>query len=329
MTGTVDLLIEAAVVDQLGAPPRHGHHQLAEPAPGQALIEVAAAALNPIDLLISAGRHPAGRPPVPHVPGVEGVGRVVRAGSLAAGSRVRFLVQGGFVPGALAGYVVVDERACVPVPDGLDEVAAAALGVVGTGALIALRDAARLRAGERVLVLAGTGAFGRMFIQLAKILGAGRVVAAGRDQQRLAELDRIGADAVLTLPPLADLSPGWLAEATQDRFDVIVDPLWGGYPAAALRCLAGGGRLVNVAQLAGPSATLQAAGLRHGAASVIGFSGAALPAPAIAAAYQEVAGHLLAGRLSVQTSVHPLGEVAAAWREQAGGAGGRKIVLTP
>jgi NADPH:quinone reductase-like Zn-dependent oxidoreductase len=325
----VDGLAEAAVVGKLGAPPRPGQYPLADPGPGQALIRVGAAALNPIDLLISAGRHPVGAPPVPHVPGVEGVGRVVRGSTLPAGQRVRFLVQGGFARGTLARYAVVGEDACVPVPDGLDDVTAAAIGVVGVSALAALRDRARLQPGERVLVLGATGAFGAMFVQVAKVLGAGRVVAAGRNPEALATLPGIGADAVLALPDqVDDRSPTWLAEAAGERFDVVVDPLWGAYAAAAVLGLADGGRLLNVGQAAGPVASIAAGALRHSAGSVLGFSGTALAPAEIGAAYQQVARYVVDGRIVVHTAAYPFDEIGSAWRAQATSAGGRKIVLT-
>jgi NADPH2:quinone reductase len=319
----------AAVVDALGEAPRPVVRPVPEPGPGKALIEVTAAALNPIDLLISAGQHPAGAPDVPHVPGIEGVGRVVRGSSLVPGTRVRFLVQGGFVSGSLAQYTVASEEQCVPVPDGLDDELAAAAGTVGTGALVGLRDRAGLRAGEHVLVLAGTGAFGQMFIQLARLLGAGRVVGAGRRKDRLDRMLELGADAVFALPePAGQGNLAWLAQAAGEHFDVIADPLWGPYAAGALACLKPGGRLLNVGQLAGARADLNGGLLRHNAATVVGFSGASLAPEATASAYREIAGFMSDKRLTVGLTAYPLDGIATAWRAQAASPG-TKIVITP
>jgi NADPH2:quinone reductase len=318
----------AAVVKTLGGPPQPLTHPIPQPPPGQALIQVAAAALNPIDVLISSGRHPSGVPSVPHVPGVEGVGQVVRGGTLVPGTRVRFTVLGGFVDGALAQYVSVAEHDCVPIPDDLDDSVAAAAGVVGTCALVALRDRAGLRAGERVLVLGGTGAFGRMFIQLAKVLGADRVVAAGRRADRLDGLLDLGADSVFTLPAPGSDGPEWLAKAAGERFDVVVDPLWGPYALAGLACLEPGGRLLNVGSAAAPNAEIGGNFLRHSAASMVGFTGTSLAPDVAAQAYQEVAGYLIDGRVAIDTTTYALHEVAEAWRLQVVSPG-RKVVLIP
>jgi len=306
-------MMDAAVVDKLGDAPRPGRVEVPVPRAGQVAVEVCAAALNPVDLLISGGRHPVGAPPVPHVPGVEGVGRLVD------GARVWFSVHGGFVSGSLGRYTAVPDAACVPVPDDLSDPVAAAIGVVGTGALVALRDRAALRGGERVLVLGATGAFGQMFVQVAKVLGAGHVTAAGRDGERLAGLVSIGADELVGLDDLDG--------AAGAGYDVVVDPLWGPYAGPGLRLLADGGRLLNVGQAAGAVAELSAGPLRHRGVSVIGFSGAGVaPAPA-AAAYREVAAAVVAGRIVVDVATYPLAEVATAWRAQAASPG-RKLVVT-
>jgi NADPH:quinone reductase-like Zn-dependent oxidoreductase len=318
----------AAVVEALGDAPRPLARPVPEPQHGQALIQVTAAAVNPIDLLISAGHHPAGAPDVPHVPGIEGVGRVVRGSGLAPGARVRFIVQGGFVSGGLAQYTVADERQCLPVPDGIDDVTAAAAGTVGVGALVSLRDRAALRPGEHVLVLAGTGAFGQMFIQLAKLIGAGRVVAAGRRKDRLDVMRELGADGVFALPEPVAGNLAWLAQAAGERFDVIADPLWGPYAAGALACLNPGGRLLNVGQLAAAYADINGGLIRHNAATIVGFSGASLTPEATATAYREIAGYLADKRIVVSTISYPLDDIAAAWQAQLASPG-TKIVITP
>lgn len=277
---------------------------------GRAVVQIAAAALNPIDLLISSGKHPVGPPPYPHVPGVEGVGRVVSSSALAVGSRVRFQILGGFVDGSLAEFVVVDEAACQPVPDEVSAEVAAAVGVVGIGSLVALRDRGRLSSGETVLVLGASGAFGQAAAQVARALGAGRVIAAGRDASRL----DVGADAIL------DTS----GEIELDNVDVVFDPLWGPYPAMLLPHLAAGGRWVNVGQAAGRSAEIDAELLRHKGAVITGLSGAAIPPAQVAAAYQEICEHRITPRLET----FPLDRVDEAWKAQQASPG-CKLVIVP
>ncbi|MFC1400784.1 MULTISPECIES: zinc-binding alcohol dehydrogenase family protein [Streptacidiphilus] len=318
--------MRAAVVAELGQAPVVGERDEPRRAPGSALVRVVAAALNPIDLLISGGGHPAGRPQPSHVPGVEGVGTVVESDTLAPGTRVRVSVPGGFVDGTLAEYLTAPDAACLPVPDALDDDLAAAVGVVGISALIGLRDEAALRPGESVLVFGATGAFGQAFVHLARVLGAERVIAAGRDEARLAALSDLCDGTVLL-----DRDPAGFAAALEKAggpVDVVVDPLWGPYVQAALAGLRPTGRLLNVGQVAGAEAAVDAGALRHSRLKVLGLSGGTLTPEQSAAAYAEVAGYAAAGRLDLALEVHPLDDVAGVWAAQAASPG-RKLVLRP
>lgn len=318
--------MRAAVVADLGQAPVVGGWDEPRRGPGTTLVRVTAAALNPIDLVISAGDHPFGKPQAPHVPGVEGVGTVVASDTLTPGARVRVSVPGCFVDGTLAEYVVAPDVACVPVPDRLSDELAAAIGVVGVSALIGLRDEAALRPGESVLVLGATGAFGQAFLHLARALGAGRIVAAGRDQARLAALAHL-CDATVLLDP----DPAGFRAALEPAggpVDVLVDPLWGPYVGAALAALRPTGRLLNVGQCAGAEASVDAGALRHSRLRILGVSGSHLTPEQSATAYAEVAGYAAEGRLDLALSVRPLAEVTEAWAAQAASPG-LKLVLRP
>ncbi|QMU67053.1 zinc-binding dehydrogenase [Streptacidiphilus sp. P02-A3a] len=319
-------MIRAAVVAELGQAPVVGERDEPQRAPGSTLVRVTAAALNPIDLLISAGGHPFGKPRTPHVPGVEGAGTVVAGDTLAPGTRVRVSVPGCFVDGTFAEYVVAPDEACVPIPDQLGDELAAAIGVVGISALIGLRDEAALRPGESVLVLGATGAFGQAFLHLARALGAGRIVAAGRDEARLAALAHLCDDTLLLDPDPAAFRAR--LDQAGGPVDVLVDPLWGPYTGAALAALRPTGRLLNVGQCAGAEASVDAGALRHGRLRILGVSGSNLTPAQSAAAYAEVAGYAAAGRFDLALSVHPLAEVAEAWAAQAASPG-LKLVLRP
>ncbi|MFC1431015.1 zinc-binding alcohol dehydrogenase family protein [Streptacidiphilus sp. N1-3] len=318
--------MRAAVVADLGQAPAIGGRDEPRRTPGTTLVRVTAAALNPIDLLISGGGHPIGRPQPSHVPGVEGVGTVVESDTLAPGTRVRVSVPGCFVSGTLAEYVAVPDAACVPVPDPLADDLAAAIGVVGVSALIGLRDVAALRPGESVLVLGATGGLGRAFLHLARALGAGRVVAAGRDEARLAALSDLADGAVLLDHDPAEFRTR--LEKAGGPVDVVVDPLWGPYPSPALAVLRPAGRLLNVGQCAGAEASVDAGALRHAGLKVLGLSGSSLTPEQSAAAYAEVAAYAAAGRFDLAREVYALEDVADAWAAQAGSPG-RKLVLRP
>jgi NADPH:quinone reductase-like Zn-dependent oxidoreductase len=159
-----------------------------------------------------------------------------------AGTRVRVSVAGGYVSGTLAEYVSAPDLACVRVPCDLADDQAAAIGVVGISSLISLRDRVALGKGESVLVLGATGALGLASLQVARHLGADRVIAAGRNPERLAAL---GARADGTALLDADDPAGSLRARLDEAggpVNVVVDPLGGAYTPGAVQCLAPRGR---------------------------------------------------------------------------------------
>ncbi|WP_042380309.1 quinone oxidoreductase family protein [Streptacidiphilus melanogenes] len=323
--------MRAAIVNQLGQAPRPGERPDPAERPGHTLVRVTAAALNPVDLHIASGGHPAGAPAVPYVPGIEAAGTVVSGGRFAPGARVRVAVPGGFVDGTLAELVSVPDEACLPLPDGLDDDLAAAVGVVGVSALLALREEAGLRPGESVLVLGATGALGQAVVQLARALGADPVVAAGRNPDRLKALGDAADFTLLLEDGPSALDPASLAEAVAEvggAVDVVVDLLWGPHARLAQAALRPAGRWVNLAQSAGASAELDAAALRHRHLRLSGFSATALPADRIATAYAELAALAASGALHPSLSVHPLADIEHAWTAQAASPGA-KLILRP
>ena len=183
-------------------------------APGEALVRVTAASINPVDVHISSGRFFDGPPVAPYVPGLEAVGVVEQGSALAPGTRVRVeIVHPGYGrDGALAEYVVVPEipdnarRASqaqvFAVGDDLSDAYLAAVGASGCTALSLLdrvRETGGRIEGANVLVLAATGSVGSILIQLAKRMGAARVIGAGRDGSRLQKLAELGADATVQI----------------------------------------------------------------------------------------------------------------------------------
>lgn len=219
--------MKAAVIDTLGTAPRVTTRPDPSPASGdQVLVKVEATALNVIDLHIAAGDHRAGPPQLPYVPGLETVGTI--AAGPEQGLRVRAVALAGLVPGVnggLAEFLLASRATCIPVSDGLDSVVAAAIGAVGTSADLALRKAG-LRAGESVLVLGATGPLGAAIVQLARLAGAKRVIAAGRDRERLARVPAADGVAVLGTEPLSEQ-----LAALGGPVDLVADPVWGPWAA--------------------------------------------------------------------------------------------------
>jgi NADPH:quinone reductase-like Zn-dependent oxidoreductase len=316
--------MKAAVIDTLGAAPRVTAHPDPSPAAGNlVLVEVEAAALNTIDVHIASGHHRAGPPRLPYVPAIEAVGTIVAGPD--QGLRVRAAGPAGLVPGVdggLAELLLTDRATCVPVPDDLDSVAAAAIGVVGTSAELSLRKAG-LEAGDSVLVLGATGPLGAAVIQLARLAGAKRVIAAGRNPERLAQVCAADDVALLGEEPL----PDQLA-SLGGPVDLVVDPVWGPWAQTALACLKPGGRYLNVGAAGGDGTAFQVEWLRARQLTLIGFSaGGAQPADVIAS-YRHVATLAAAGSLTLPTATYSLDEAPRAWEAQVSSPG-KKIVVIP
>jgi NADPH:quinone reductase-like Zn-dependent oxidoreductase len=315
--------MRAAVVRGVGATPEPG--ELPDPVPGdgEALIEVHTAALNPIDITIASGRFYAGPPHVPYAPGREGVGVVRDGEALASKTRVRFERDTGYgANGSLAELIVVPEEACLPLSDDADDKVAAALGIAGLAAWLALEKANVSDA--TIVVLGATGAVGQIAVQGAKLMGARRVIAAARNADALAQLRGLGADEVVPITD-GDLTEA-LREAAGGNVDAVIDPLWGEPAVAALKAIRIGGRLVHLGTSAGAEATIPSAPLRGNNVSIIGHSNLTTPHEVKIRAYRELIEHATAGRLRIELDVFPLERIADAWAEQ-GASPHRKIVI--
>jgi NADPH2:quinone reductase len=213
----------------------------------------------------------------------------------------------------MAQTTLVPDTNMFDVPDGLDDARAAALGNGGLAALMPLRDGAAMRPGERVLILGATGTVGRLAIQCAAALGAGQIVAAGRDRDALDRAAELGATSTISLAddrPLPDIMRG----AAPDGFDIILDYLGGEPASAASRVLAPRGRLIQLGDRAGHDMTVAVAPLRAVGASIIGFTPAHYGLAAMRSAYATLTQLTLEGTLIVETTTAPLRAVEDVWR---------------
>jgi NADPH2:quinone reductase len=347
--------VRAALIEEAGRPPAPADVPEPRRAPGEALVRIHAAALNPVELHIWNGHFFDGPPRPPYVIGLEGVGVVEEGERLAPGTRVRveYVHPGYGRDGAVAEYAVAPEEpdasdrasqaSVARIGDGLGDVEAAALGVPVFTALMCLERAEKAGAsleGAHVLVTGATGAVGLIAVQLAKLMGAARVVAAGRNAERLERARELGADATVELAGGAESRGADASEAAalRDRFaqaaagrlDVALDPLWGEPARAAIDALTHDGVYVSFGQAASPTAELSGIPMRNRRVTVVGHSGAwATPherQSALARAHDLAS--TAGGRLTLDTEELALDEIGSGWERLARSAG-RRLVVRP
>ncbi len=322
--------MNAAVLHTLNQLPHF--EQFPEPVAeeNEVIVHVRAAALKPIDKQMVSGSHYAAYSKLPVVCGIDGVG------CLDDGTRVFF---GGPRPpyGSMAERTVVSRSRCFPIPDNVNDDIAAAVVNPGLSAWGALAWRAQLKPGETVLILGATGVTGKLAIQTAKLLGAGRVIAAGRNEQILNTLHDLGADTTIHLTkPGQDLTEAFVREAGDRGYDVIIDYLWGPTTEALLGAIARSDftpassrvRLVAVGESAGPTISLAAAVLRSSRLEILGAgSGSAAASPEMwIEAVRQLMSNIGCGTLRIETERVPLGEVENAWHQEQHG---RRAVIIP
>ena len=318
--------MKAAVLQGLGRAPRC--EEFAEPAAGanEALVRVRAASLKGIDRQLASGTHYASPKEFPVVCGTDGVG------TLEDGTRVFF--GGARRPfGAMAERTVVPQAFCFPVPAELSDELAAALPNPGVSAWLTLTQRAKVAAGETVLILGATGVTGQLAVQIAKLLGAKRVIGAGRNQRALVRLRELGTDATIQLEAeYSALMEAFRREMGEEGFDVVVDYLWGKPTEALLGALTKSEfavvkretRLVQVGESAGATISLPAAVLRSTALTITGTAG--IPSREILAdAMQQVLARGAKGELKIETERWALADIKNGWMRPA--ESGRRIVV--
>jgi NADPH2:quinone reductase len=320
--------MRAALIEELGASPVLVEAEEPRRSPGQALVAPSAVPLNPVDIATATGRFYGGSPPTPYIPGSEGVGRVVEADSLAVGERFYFVGDGlgRSRDGTLAERAVVAEEAAFPLPDDVTDELAGGCGTAGLAGWLPVVWRAKTTPDDRVLVLGATGTVGLAAVQAAKIVGAARVVAAGRRPEGLEVAAERGADATVQLDT-PDLPHALREAAGGGGPTVIIDPLWGQPLVAALEAAAQGARIVQLGQSAGAIAEIPSALIRGKQLELLGYSNLEVDPDVRRSAYAELIGHAAAGRVRFPIETYPLERVAEAWERQAAGPGA-KIVVT-
>lgn len=323
--------MRAAVIHGFGETPRC--EEFPEPAAGDGdiRVRVSAAVLENFDRLAAGGTHYASRNVFPRFPAVVGHSGV---GTLEDGTLVAF---GGVRPphGTMAEIAVVPaqlRRFLSPVPDGVDAAVAAALPASAMTGYLPLRYGAGLKPGETVLINGATGVSGRIAVQLAGRLGAGRIVGSGRNPEGLTALRSLGATATVDLTASDDEIVAAYAECAGDGYDVILDFLWGHPTELLLRTIvptevgvAGRRvRMVQIGQSAGPTITLGAEALRTSGLELTGAGGVA--PEVVQEAIGQVWAWIAEGSLDIDVDRVPLENVSEAWGRSTAG---RRTVIVP
>jgi len=313
-----------------GAPATPELAELPEPTPGpgEVLLDVVATALNRADLLQVRGQYPP-PPGESEIPGLEAAGRVVALGpgttGVAMGGRYAALLAGG----GQAERVAVPAGQLLPIPASWSFDEAAALPEAAITAWTNLVDEGALAAGEVVVIAGATSGVGSFAVQLARALG-GRVIAVGRDLERLARLRELGAEHLLEFGP--ELGARLRRETGGAGAHLVLDLVGGEQTAELLATLAPRGRLVLVGLTAGRSATLDLARLLRERLRLVG----SVLRPRSRSEKARLVGDFLsfaAGRLERRELMpvidrrFELGEIAAAYQHLATGRPLGKVVV--
>ena len=315
--------MKAAVVNVLGQAPQYQDFPEPKAEDGEVLINVRAAGLHPIVKALASGSHYAGKGEVPAVPGVDGVG------TLEDGSRVYFTFARK--PwGSMCERTVAPRGRCLPLQDNIDDVQAAAIANPGMSAWLSINDRAGLVKGESVLILGATGVAGQLAIQVARHLGAKRVVAAGRNLEALAS-EKLDGQVSLMQPDDA-IREAFVVEARKG-IDVVIDYLWGRPTELLLEALAKGfdpnagrsTRLVEVGESAGKAISLAGATLRSIDLKLMGSGFGAVPLEGVLGAIPKLFAMAAAGSLKIAAEPVPLAQVETAWGRKESG---NRIVFT-
>jgi NADPH:quinone reductase len=315
--------MRAALIREIGRLPEPNDVPERDTAAGEELVEVLAVPLNPIDINVAAGRFYGGHPEPPFVPGCEGVGRIVGSGELV------WMHGGGLGvkrDGCLAERVAVPAEAMLAIPEGVDPALAGALGIAGLAGWLPVAWRVPVREGDIVLVLGATGTVGLVALQAARLLGATRVVAAGRNTEALARAERAGADATVRLDGREDLVAAFREACGGEGPTYVIDPLWGAPLAAAVEAAAPGARVINVGQSAGAEATLASSWVRGKVLELYGHSNFLMPREVLEREYRRLVESAKAGQIAIDIERVPFERVADAWQRQAEGAG-RKLIV--
>jgi NADPH:quinone reductase-like Zn-dependent oxidoreductase len=317
--------MHAAMVEDFTAPPRYRETVDPVAKEGEVLLQVRAAALSNLVRGQANGSHYSSLTTLPFTPGNDGVGVA------ADGARVYFISPRAPY-GSMADYTVVSPAMTIPLPANLDDAVAAALGNPGLATWGSLLGRAKLQPGEVVMVNGATGIAGKQAVQVAKYLGASKIIATGRNEEALAELPALGANTTISLnQPEEALLRSF--KSVLPGVQVVLDYLWGPSAELILKAAAGHGspdgepriRFVQIGAISGNAITLNAQLLRSSGVELLGSGLGSLSSQQILQSLSAMFAAESKAPFAIDINRVPLKNVEEAWmwKEE------RRIVFIP
>ncbi|AWS43407.1 zinc-binding alcohol dehydrogenase family protein [Streptosporangium sp. 'caverna'] len=319
--------MKAAVLHEVGGIPRY--ENFPDPVAGddEVIIDVKAVAVENVDKAIAAGTHYAsekyiGRFPV--IPAFDGIG-ALPDGTLVGFGNVRLPY------GALAEKAVVPRGSFIPISEGIDPAVMTVMASAITA--MSMKTAAGFVPGETVLVQGATGVAGRLAVKVARLLGAGRIIATGRDDGQLREVQALGADTVINTAVSDEALAQAYLDAKGDGYDIVVDYLWGRPTEILLRTLVPQSfafgkptRVVQIGESAGTELALAGASLRTSGVEIYGAAKGLGP-ETMDEVYQQIVTWTRSGELTFEVEKVPLSDIETAWQRT--DLKGRRLVVVP
>jgi NADPH:quinone reductase-like Zn-dependent oxidoreductase len=310
--------MKAAIVRESGKTPVFGDFDDPAPRAGEELITVTASALTQVTKSRASGSHYTSPGSLPAVVGMDGVGRT------QDGRRIYFVLPAAPF-GGMAEKVPVRREQCVPLPDDVDDVTAAAIAIPGMSSWAAFKERAHLVAGENVLINGATGAAGRLAVQIARYMGTKRVIATGRDLAALEQVKALGADVTISLLQSAkELETSFMEQFGGEGVDVVLDYLWGQSAEVLIVAAAKAGkdavpiRFVQIGASSGGNITLPSAALRSSALVLMGSGIGSIPLEGMLGAIDGVMHAVAPAKLKIRTEIVPLANVEETWNKDSG-----------
>ena len=320
--------MHAALVEDFKSPPRYREIPPPVANQGEVLLKVRAAALSNLVRGQANGSHYSSGATLPFIPGNDGVGIA------EDGARVYFISPRAPF-GSMAEYTVVSQAMTIPLAPDIDDTVAAALGNPGLATWGSLLGRAKFQPGEVVLINGATGIAGKQAIQVAKYLGASKIIVTGRNEEAMAELPALGADQTISLSqPREHLLRSLRAALHESGVQVVLDFLWGPSAEAILAAAAGHGslqgepriRFVQIGSISGNTITLPASLLRSTGIELLGSGLGSLSAQAILQSLTTMFAAQSKVRFAIDVEPVPLSNVEEAWTRKGDD---RRIVFIP